>query len=277
MNDFSKNAPPSADVLKAFGISDEAILLPGGEGTSYRAGDIVLKPTQNNAESAWIATTLSSINQDGFRVTQQVKTTTGEWVSDGWQAFRYLKGKYIKGRWEEKIDISRKFHGALSTIEKPNFIGTRQTPWEVADSEIWGSNQITFDQQLQKVTNPLLAVKQDIFPTEQLIHGDITGNILFSESLSPAIIDFSPYWRPAEYATAILIVDALVWEGAADSLFSKLENTWVNNQLLIRAALWRIKTSELFSQRKLKDLKNEASAYAHFVDVLLKRISHERK
>jgi fructosamine-3-kinase len=47
----------------------------------------------------------------------------------------------------------------------------------------------------------------------QLIHGDISGNILFATHLEPVVIDFSPYWRPAGFAAAVLIADATVWEG----------------------------------------------------------------
>jgi len=36
------------------------------------------------------------------------------------------------------------------------------------------------------------------------------------------VIDFSPYWRPAEYATAIIIADAVVWEGLMIRFFSAL-------------------------------------------------------
>jgi hypothetical protein len=38
--------------------------------------------------------------------------------------------------------------------------------------------------------------------------------VLFHDGLPPAIIDFTPYWRPVGYASAIVVADALVWEGA---------------------------------------------------------------
>lgn len=44
----------------------------------------------------------------------------------------------------------------------------------------------------------------------QLVHGDLSGNVLFAEGLAPAIIDFSPYWRPTSYADAIVVIDAAV-------------------------------------------------------------------
>jgi hypothetical protein len=50
-----------------------------------------------------------------------------------------------------------------------------------------------------------------------LIHGDLTGNVLFHDELPPAIIDFTPYWRPLEFQSAVVVADALVWEGAPPS------------------------------------------------------------
>jgi hypothetical protein len=32
------------------------------------------------------------------------------------------------------------------------------------------------------------------------------------------IIDFPPYWRPPAFASAIVVADALVWEGADEWL-----------------------------------------------------------
>ena len=48
----------------------------------------------------------------------------------------------------------------------------------------------------------------------QLIHGDLSGNVLFHAELPPAIIDFAACWRPVAFASAIVVADALVWEGA---------------------------------------------------------------
>jgi len=40
------------------------------------------------------------------------------------------------------------------------------------------------------------------------------GNVLFADASPPAVIDFSPYWRPAGLALAVAAVDALMWGGA---------------------------------------------------------------
>jgi len=181
----------------------------------------------------------------------------------------------VRGWWEEKIKVSRKFHTKLSKIDRPDFIGTRNTPWEVADRVVWNVVPEEYGEKVRTITDRLLTVKQPLHLTEQLIHGDMNGNILFSDSLAPAIIDFSPYWRPAEYATSIILADATVWESASDTLFSEMENTFENNQLLIRAALWRIKTTDEFSRLNNTDPSEEMHHYSHFIDVLIKRIESQ--
>lgn len=50
-------------------------------------------------------------------------------------------------------------------------------------------------------------------PSQHLpfIHGDLTGNVLFAAGRAPAVIDFSPYWRPPVFAEAIVVADGLLW------------------------------------------------------------------
>ena len=42
--------------------------------------------------------------------------------------------------------------------------------------------------------------------------------MLFDERLPPAIIDFSAYWCPAPFASAAVVADAVVWEGADERI-----------------------------------------------------------
>lgn len=258
-----------------FDVDVEPTLLVGGEGQSYRAGNIVLKPATDTAQVNWNAELLQKIHEVGFRVNKPVPTVDGKWVYDGWHAFYFLEGETVKGRWVDKIAVSRLHHAQLAEVIRPDFIGNRNIPWEIADNVVWNVTKEEYGEKIRDVTNRLTLVKKPIHLVEQLIHGDMTGNILFHDKLPPAIIDFSPYWRPAEYATAIIIVDAIVWEGSDDTLFSTMENTFENNQLLIRAALWRIKTTEVFSKIYTSDPTQEVQRYTHFIDELIKRINLE--
>ncbi len=83
---------PSAKVLEAFCISAQPTRLSGGQATSYRAGNVLLKPTDNAEETSWIASVYEEIKQDGFRIAHYVESVTGEWVVDRWFAQEYLEG-----------------------------------------------------------------------------------------------------------------------------------------------------------------------------------------
>ncbi|MEK8145735.1 hypothetical protein NKH18_44060 [Streptomyces sp. M10(2022)] len=67
-------------------------------------------------------------------------------------------------------------------------------------------------------TEPLLlrlqSLREAVDAPDRLVHGDLTGNVLFAPGLSPAVIDFSAYWRPVAYADAVVAVDGLLWHGA---------------------------------------------------------------
>jgi hypothetical protein len=82
----------------------------------------------------------------------------------------------------------------------------------------------------------------------QLIHGDLGGNVLFAAGEPPAVIDFSPYWRPAGLALAIAAVDALTWSGADPAILDQLADQPELDQLLARAHVGRLVT-EVVSRR----------------------------
>ena len=85
--------------------------------------------------------------------------------------------------------------------------------------------------------------------TSQLIHGDLTENILFAEGFAPAVIDFSPYWRPVGFAPAIVVADAVCWRDADPSVLIKLVSHIEHfPQLLIRALVHRMVTTIADSQ-----------------------------
>ena len=51
----------------------------------------------------------------------------------------------------------------------------------------------------------------------QLVHCDLTGNVLFADGLPPAVIDISPYWRPPSDAEGVVVADLLCYHGAGGS------------------------------------------------------------
>src|SRR5258708_24837722 len=99
--------------------------------------------------------------------------------------------------------------------------------------------------------NPLPRLTAALRPVpapSQLIHGDLSGNVLFHDQLPPAIIDFSPYWRPAAYASAIVVADALVWEGADARILDAVSHIDDFGQYLIRALIFRAVTDWILAK-----------------------------
>ena len=116
-------------------------------------------------------------------------------------------------------------------------------PWETGDRVAWS------EQPYPTVADVLDAL-QPVDDAPQLIHGDLTGNVLFHETLPPAIIDFAPYYRPAQYASAIVVADALCWEGAPSELAAA-----VDPQYLLRALIYRGVTSIEFGSDGARELE----------------------
>ncbi len=241
-------APPQ-DVLEAFTITGEPVLLKGGQGQTWRAGDVVLKPTQNIEETAWCAELINTLPQNQFRTARHKKSKYNEWVHNNWAVLEFIEGHHIVSHWEEKITVCRGFNELLVDIPKPDFIDARTDPWAIAGKMTWDELPMRADKRLTSYIETVTKHLQPLTKQSQIVHGDITGNMLFADHLPPGIIDFTPTWRPKEYALAILIVDAITWEGADETIFSYIEHEKNMFQFLLRAALFRtLVTSEFYRQ-----------------------------
>jgi uncharacterized protein (TIGR02569 family) len=235
------SGPPPAEVLEAFGAEGSAAVpLPGGEGRSWRGGDLVFKPVDDEAAAVWVAELLSRIREEDFRVARPVAASDGRWIADGWTASRRLDGG-AASRWTDVIDAGEAFHRAVRDEPRPEFLDGRDDAWALGDRVAWEELPIEPYAGSVEGLGRLAVARRPIADLEpQLIHGDLTGNVLFAEGLSPAVIDLSPYWRPTGFASAIVVADALLWHGAGGEL---LEATvGVSRQLLIRALIYRLVT-----------------------------------
>ena len=263
---------PSEKILFEFGIEDFPVLLEGGEGTAYQAGGFVFKPVESIEEANWRAELMNSIIDDGFRVPHPVKSKNNKWIESGWCVYTFLEGKEVTNRWEEKINVSRKFHKSLANVAKPDFIDKASHAWAIADKMIWGFLPMHYGEILKPAMTKLERLVKPINLKNQIIHGDLTGNILFHSNLSPAVIDLSPYWHPAQYAEAIIVVDSIVWDDAPDTIMKALDDTFETYQLLLRAAMWRIKTTEEYLSQYGKGEIN-IDSYDHVIDLISSKLT----
>jgi uncharacterized protein (TIGR02569 family) len=229
-------------VLAAFGVAGGLKPLAGGRGQSFVGDGVVLKPVGDDVEASWSAEVLAAIEEGGFRVARPVRASNGRWVVDGWAAHEQVAGDHrIRGGpWPEAIAACRSFHRALAGVARPSFVDHRDDIFAVADRAVWGERTVSVAEPLAAMVRDLEALLQPVDSPSQVIHGDVAGNLLFADGAPPAVIDFSPYWRPAGHAVAQVIVDALLWYGADLSLVEAAADIPEIEQFLARALMFRL-------------------------------------
>ena len=269
---------PDPGVLAAFGARANAVPLPGGEGTAWRAGQVVLKPAGDPRVARWTAELYRDLGllagrAPGFRVPRPLRAAAqdgaardraardeaaGDWVAGGWVAWQWLPGQPaswagVSPFWPRLIAASRAFHAALAGRPAPPWLGRDGSPWTAGDQVAWGERDpgsvlAAAPGPLAGQLRGLLAALRPVRLPSQLIHGDLGGNVLFADGEPPAVIDFSPYWRPAGLALAVAAVDALTWGGADPAILGELDGEPEMGQLLARAHVGRLVT-EVVSRR----------------------------
>ena len=176
-----------------------------------------------------------------LRPGQSLPARDGRWVVDGWSAALFVEGEPgPSGRWADLLAAARALHAALAPSPRPTFLETRKHPWALADRVAWEEATLTVPPAVVPLFSRLSSARSAVTADCQLVHGDLSGNVLFAEGQPPAIIDFSPYWRPAAYADAIIAVDGLLWYGAGPDLVPMAWSSPDFPQLLVRALIFRL-------------------------------------
>lgn len=224
-------------MLAAFGLSGTARPLAGGTGQSARSGDVVLKPAGDAAEACWLADLADRLRPANTRLPRPLRAVDGRWVVEGWTASAYLPGRERSGRWAETIGAGRALHATLEAEPRPSLLAARTHRWAHADRVAWEE----VDDDMGPLGRELTSRYDVVELRRQLVHCDLSGNVLFHENEPPAVIDLSLYWRPPAYAEAIIAVDALLWCDAPATLLDLLQHPDAT-QLLLRATVFRLST-----------------------------------
>jgi uncharacterized protein (TIGR02569 family) len=232
---------PPPQVLDAFGMAAEPEQLGGGRGTAWRCGDLVLKPLDTSVEELeWQGQLFGSIAWDGVRVSRLVG------LHDGWCAWERIAGEHRERAWPEVIAVGERFHAAIAHVNRPAFLDRRMNHWAVGERVAWGELPVEDFAHVKHLLRLVAALRPLDLTANQLVHGDLTGNVLFADGLPPAVIDFSPYWRPPAFASAVVVGDALLWEGADEALLAAVAHVDDFPQFLLRALVFRAVVDALF-------------------------------
>ncbi|OBT44310.1 hypothetical protein VE00_05871 [Pseudogymnoascus sp. WSF 3629] len=246
--------PPSPSVLTAFSLppSTTPTPLPGGQNTSYLSSTTVLKhiPPTPAPEAEWTSHTLSLLPPSPyFTIPTPILASTGSYVYENWTATTFCPGTdHPVGHWEELFSAARHFHASLEGIPEPEFLAKRTHPWARADRVAWDEDSVAVVPALAPLYSHLLSLRKEIgVVIAQLVHGDLSGNILFSSSQPPVVIDFSPFWRHVDYAAAIAVVDGIADFGEGEELLRAAGFGWDGDrlgrhgvQMLVRALMFRV-------------------------------------
>jgi uncharacterized protein (TIGR02569 family) len=234
---------PSSAVLDAFAIDGHPLALPGGEGMSFCVGDVVVKWVHDAGEAEWTQAVLSRTEQESFRIPEPIQTADGRWVYDRWSASRFVPGlRSAVPLWNDIATAGLMFADAVECVRNggADVLSRRSHRWAFADRVAWEEAKPDLSPEATEVYLAIRALLTEKAIGDQIVHGDLTGNVYFDPSGVPVILDFSPYLRPRRWAIAIVFGDAVLWNGADLLLARSFVIDPSDRDLFGRALLFRL-------------------------------------
>jgi uncharacterized protein (TIGR02569 family) len=199
-------------------------------------------------ETVWRAAVLAALpDSPEFRVARPVRALDGAWVAHGWEASERLDGHTDVRRPDDVLRAGIAFHEAIVDLPRPAYLDLRDDPWSIGDRVAWEELPAQVSPVAMDLLAPLVRARQPVELTPQVVHGDLLGNVLFAPGLPPAVIDWPPYWRPASWASAVAVADAMCWYGAPTQLPRRWSHLAAWEQMLVRALIYRIVTADVAS------------------------------
>ncbi|WP_406832056.1 aminoglycoside phosphotransferase [Pedococcus sp. KACC 23699] len=252
-------APPVPDkVLDLFAVPDDVRPLAGGRGGSVVAGDLVLSPGRDAATQDWLSPVLArqAVALDleparAVRIAMPIPAREGSWVVDGWAASRYEPDTTACTDLDVLVATGRLLHARLAVAvpQRPAGLDTRTDRWAEADRLVWGpidALAAAVARQGSGVADGWVAELRSLAGTgspparsEQLVHGDLAGNVLLDATGTPVVIDLAPYWRSPLWAEAVCVLDAVTWHGADPTALEHWHHG-EHREAMLRARLFRL-------------------------------------
>lgn len=177
---------------------------------------------------------------DGVRLARPVRSSDGRWVVGGWAASRHVPG-VPEPRHDEVVAASLRLHAATATVLRPRLLDDRDDLLSRSAAAAFGERRLDLHPETGgRLFAELAAHRRTIRLTPQVVHGELFGAMLFDPTGRPAVLDLVPFWRPAEWAAAVVVVDAVAWGGADEELVERWSELPEWPQSLLRAVLYRL-------------------------------------
>lgn len=261
---------PSERVLDLFAVPDDLHPLPGGQGQSVLAGDLVLSPGRDARIAdelspllARRAVDLDTRPRRSVRIAMPIPARDGSWVVDGWSASRYEPGSRTCTDAAVIRATGTLLHAELAQAVHRWPLATQppRSRWDRAERVAFGDAHLDdaeFTEPQAEFALELLELCADEqLGAGQLVHGDLAGNVLLDGTGVPVVIDFAPYWRPVSWSDAVTVLDLVMWSDADPFLMHE----WTGGsqrQAMLRAGIFRV----------LSDLEPDAAHVAGYRSVL---------
>ena len=250
---------PPAHVLDLFAADGPVEPLAGGQGTSVRAGDLVLSPGHDASESwlapyqARLAVRLDEAVPRSIRLALPVPARDGSLVVDGWAATRFEPGTTPCRDLATLRATAHLLHAHLATtlLHRPDALDARTDRWAVAERQAYDAAaavaaarrrpEIGLVELVDAVAAELDDRQRDDadLGREQLVHADLAGNVLLDADAVPFVIDLSPAWRSPLWAEAVCVLDAVLWLDAAPEALDDWR-AGPQRRAMLRAVLFRV-------------------------------------
>ncbi|WP_134764858.1 aminoglycoside phosphotransferase [Nocardioides sp. 1609] len=238
---------PPTEVLDLFAVPHVVEPLPGGSGSSVRAGDLVLSPGRDETTASWLNPVLARLavrldesptrRPRDLRIAMPVPARDGAWVVAGWGASRYEPGTTGCDDLDVTLAAGRLLHAELASV-----VGRRPAALDARTDRAAVAERVAFGE-AGELSGPVagrLAPLLDDTPLgpDQLVHADLAGNVLLDAAGAPVVLDVVPAWRPTVWAEAVAVLDTVLRAGAPASALQRW-TTARERQAMLRAVLFR--------------------------------------
>ena len=193
-------------VRTAFGVADAPPRPVAWAGQrAWQCGEALIRPVSDNAVAAWSAGVLENLTVDGVRLARPLRSSDGRWVVAGWAACRFLPGS-AEPRHDDVVAAAMRLHAATADVLRPRLLDDRDDVLSRSVSAAFGERRLTLDPATGgDLFSELGAYRRPIKLVPQVVHGELFGAVLFDSDGSPAVLDLVPFWRPAEWAAAVVV------------------------------------------------------------------------
>lgn len=243
------------DLFVAEGVLEP---LPGGRGTTWRAGDLALSPGHDASEEwlapiqARLAVRLDEQLPRPLRLALPVPARDGSLVVDGWSATRFEPGTTPCTDLATLRATAHLLHAHLASAvpERPAGLDARTDRWGLAERQAYDADAAlaaAVHRSEPGLADLVAALASGLDGSDlgrrQLVHADLAHNVLLDGAGVPFVIDLSPAWRSPLWAEAVLVLDAVLWLAAPTTALDGWR-TGVERQAMLRAALFRVLSDE---------------------------------